>query len=55
MIDELDSIRKKLSARSSLKPFSIEELFAKLERSAADYQNGDYLTIEELEDQIKKW
>lgn len=56
VINELDIIRKKLSSLgNSMKQFSIEELFAKLERSAKDYENGNYLTVEELESEIKKW
>lgn len=56
VINELDVIRKKLSSPdNSMKQFSLEELFAKLERSAKDYENGNYLTVEELESEIKKW
>ena len=56
VINELDAIRKKLSTRgNSVKQFSTEELFAKLERSAKDYENGKYLTVEKLEEEIKKW
>ena len=55
VIHELDVIRKKLSSRgNSMKQFSIEELFAKPERSAKDYENGNYLTVGELESEIKK-
>jgi len=54
IINELDAIRKKLSTPGkSMKQYSLEELFAKLERSAKDYENGNYLTVEELEKEIK--
>ena len=57
VINILDSMRTKLDKNSfdPSKLISSEELILKLERSMKDYENGDYLTLEELQQEIKKW
>ena len=38
-----------------LPAFTHEELAERLKQSRKDYQEGRYVTIEELEEEIKKW
>jgi hypothetical protein len=39
----------------TLPPFTHEELAERLKQSRNDYKEGRYVTIEELEEKIKKW
>lgn len=38
----------------SLKQLTEEELMARLEEGSAQAKNGDYITIDELEEEVKK-
>ena len=56
VISELDEVRKRFtSSPAQMNPLSYRELFEKLQRSAADYESGNYLTAEALEEEIKSW
>jgi hypothetical protein len=37
------------------KPMTEDELMARLERSSAQFKEGEYITIDELEKEIKGW
>lgn len=57
LINILDNIRKQLDREDfkSSQPISTEEYIAKLERSMMDYEKGNYLSLEELQQEIMKW
>ena len=50
-----DEMIMAVPANPSLKQLTEKELIARLEESSAQAQNGDYITIDELEKEIKEW
>lgn len=42
-------------ATEELRPFTVEELVLRLEKSEEDYRNGDFKTQEEIEEISSNW
>jgi hypothetical protein len=50
-----DEMIMAVPADPSLKQLTEEELLARLEESSAQVKNGDYISIDELEEEVKEW
>ncbi len=50
-----DEMIMAVPAAPSLKQLTEEELIARLEESSAQAKKGDYITIDELEEEVKEW
>jgi hypothetical protein len=50
-----DEMIMAVPADPSLKQLTEEELLARLEESSAQVKKGDYITIDELEEEVKEW
>ncbi len=52
---ELEAIVNSIPANSDWKPMTEEQLMERLEESSAQFKQGDYVTIDELEKEMEKW
>lgn len=48
-------VQKQQTAQLSKKPFSVEQLLDRSNRSTSDYLSGKYLTQEQLEKESENW
>jgi hypothetical protein len=48
-------ILRKQESEPELKPFSVEELIQRIEKSENDFKRGNFKTQEELEKSFKDW
>jgi len=56
VISRLEKLLKKETAKKrDLKPFTLEELNARLDQSEEDFRNGRYISSEDLLKEIKGW
>jgi hypothetical protein len=56
VISRLEKLLKKETTKTrDLKPFTIEELNARLDKSEDDFKNGSYVSHEDLLKEIKGW
>ncbi|KGO93076.1 hypothetical protein [Flavobacterium subsaxonicum] len=56
VISRLEKLLKKETAKTrDLKPFTMEELNARLDKSEEDFRNGRYISSEDLLKEIKGW
>jgi len=56
VISRLEKLLKKETAKKrDLKPFTLEELNARLDQSEEDFRNGRYISSDDLLKEIKGW